>query len=131
MLSFLKRIFGKKTEIKSQSQKEIEKLYQNGFYDKMVKIKPTVIDILQVNIQARDNDTVLLFLFWEKEFGGKFWDYDQFKSLMLSNRLTFPDTITRTRRKLQADHPELRGELYEIRKKAETKMTNQMTLSFD
>lgn len=131
MLSFFKRLLGKRTEIKSQSQKEIEKLYQNGFYDKMVKIKPTVIDILQVNIQARDNDTVLLFLFWEKEFGGKFWDFDQFKSLMLSNRLTFPDTITRTRRKLQADHPELRGELYEIRKKAETKMTNQMTLSFD
>lgn len=131
MLSFLKRLFGKKAEIKTQSNKEIEKLYQNGFYDKMVKIKPTVVDILQSSIQARDNDTVLLFLFWEKEFGGKFWDYDQFKRLMLGNKLTFPDTITRTRRKLQAEHPELRGELYEIRKKAETKMTNQMTLSFD
>jgi hypothetical protein len=131
MLSFLKRLFGKRTEIKTKSKKEIEKLYQNGFYDKMVKIKPTVVDILQSSVQARDNDTILLFLFWEKEFGGKFWDYNQFKHLMLGNKLTFPDTITRTRRKLQAEHPELRGELYEIRKKAETKMTNQMTLSFD
>lgn len=131
MLGFLKRLFGKKTEVKAQSQKDIEKLYQNGFYDKMIKIKPTVIDILQKNHQAKDNDIILLFIFWEREFSGKFWDYEQFKSLMLGGKLAIPDTITRTRRKLQSDHPELRGDLYELRKKAEMRMTNQIALSFD
>ena len=114
-------------EIKSR----IESVYPLGFYDKMLKIKPTVVTLLSDKFATRDDDILLLFAFWELENGGKFNSYEEFKSLLMSGNLAIPDTITRTRRELQADNKELRGNLYEVRKKAEKLVTSQMRLSFD
>jgi hypothetical protein len=114
-------------EIKSR----IESVYPVGFYEKMIKIKPTVVTLLSDKFATRDDDILLLFTFWELENGGEFNTYAEFKSLLMSGNLAIPDTITRTRRKLQADHKELRGNLYDVRKKAEKLVTSQMRFDFE
>lgn len=134
MLNVFKWIFSKEfrhSVKEKKDKKDIEFLYPKGFYEKMLKIKPTVVNILQNNPATKDDDILLLFVFWEREVGGSFYSYEQFKSFLMQGKLAIPDTITRTRRKLQADHPELRGELYELRKKAEGLVTSQMALNFD
>lgn len=109
----------------------IEAIYPVGFYEKMIKIKPTVVTLLNNKFATRDDDILLLFTFWELENGGVFNSYEEFKSLLMSGNLAIPDTITRTRRKLQADNKELRGNLYDVRKKAEKLVTSQMRFDFE
>lgn len=71
--------------------------------------KERVKSILKKHKATRDNDTLLVLKFWESESGS----YDVSSEDALT--LTPPDTITRMRRRVQAEHPELRGKMYEKR----------------
>ena len=80
-----------------------------------------VTDMLTRYPKARDNDSLLLAYVWMYQAGGKNYICDiSMKDFILDfidKRFAEAEGIIRCRRKLQEEHPELRGELYEQRHK--------------
>ena len=105
-----------------------------GYISRILKIAPTVAYVLQNNISTKDNDNLLLLEVWARQTANGIKSYSAFKKLLLGEKITTPETITRTRRKLQEKYPELRGELYEKRKHIEqlvkNELQNQMSFEF-
>lgn len=91
--------------------------------NKMKNIKPIVKDLLERYPEFRDNDCKLVAGFYYKNYGGK--ESFERKTAMeflidfSKGNFPFPDHITRVRRKLQEQFPELRGSKYEERHKTE------------
>lgn len=84
------------------------------------KTKDLVTKVLQNHDLSRDNDRVLTANVWYlcfKKLGVKLeiLSAQEFLKIYISNQLPNHDHITRTRRKLQEDNPELRGELWNER----------------
>ena len=87
-----------------------------------IKNKEFIVrEILTKYPKARDNDSLLLAHVWVYQCGGRvrseaitMWDF-----IIDFTKKNFAEAsgITRCRRKLQEEHPELRGELYEKRHK--------------
>jgi hypothetical protein len=81
--------------------------------DKMKNIKQDIRSLLLQDNRYRDDDALLVCRFYYNKCGGE----DAFKTmsaisllnLLASKALPFPDYITRVRRKLQEQEPELRG----------------------
>jgi len=87
-----------------------------------MKTVEKVEDILRRYPQAKDNDNILVALYWwdELENNPHQIDREKFKlflSYFREGNVTMPDTITRARRKLQNDKKSLRGDKYNARKK--------------
>jgi len=107
-----------------------------NFLDKILKVKPIVLEILKTNLESRDDDNILILNVWEKQFKietkkiDEFNNYIEFKHLLLNGRLSPPESITRSRRKLQEDNIELRGKLYDERQKQEKIIKNQLKIDF-
>ena len=127
----LDKVYKATKHTEEEIKQTIESVYPKGFSEVVRKIKPTLVGMLKNNYPLRDNDILLLFTFWELEHGGTFSSYEEFKSLLMQNKLAIPDTITRTRRGLQSKNKELRGDLYEVRMKADKLVNRQIKLAFD
>ena len=87
-----------------------------------IKNKEFVVkDILTKYPKTRDNDSLLLAHVWVYQCGGKVYAQDlsmwDFLLDFTSKKFAEVSGITRCRRKLQEEQPELRGELYEKRHK--------------
>jgi len=92
-------------------------------------IRKEVIDTLQKNTKARDNDFTLIYEVYRREIRKyKFGGLKRLYSLFRRGKVSPPETITRTRRALQERYAELRGKDYEKRKKREQEVINQLKL---
>jgi len=77
-----------------------------------------IYNLLITNQKSRDNDMLLVALFWKHELGvSDVSELDNISSRilfrkMVNGEVTHFETIRRTRAKLQEKHPEVRGEKY-------------------
>lgn len=83
-------------------------------------IKQTVIDLLNQYADFKDNDNQLVAWFWNLEMEKMGYPptnttTTKFLKLMAFGKLTSSDTITRVRRLIQEENPELRGKKYNER----------------
>ncbi len=83
-------------------------------------IKQTVIDLLTQYTDFKDNDQQLVAWYWKLEMEAMGYPSSNttamnFLKLMANGRLTSSDTITRVRRLVQEETPELRGAKYNQR----------------
>jgi hypothetical protein len=83
--------------------------------------KELVRQLLEQYPQTRDNDNLLMSLIWRKES-----NLFNFFSRLESGKLTPAETIRRCRQRLQLDHPELRGTMYELRQKHQSKVKKEL-----
>ncbi len=104
---------------------------ENSFFDKVLKVKPVVVNVLKENEESRDDDNVLILAVWSNQADTEIQKFSDLKTMLLSGRLSPPATIIRSRRKLQVNDPSLRGKMYEERKKQEEWMKNQIKIDFD
>ncbi len=83
-------------------------------------IKKTVIELLTQYSDFKDNDQQLVAWFWKLEmeahgYPASSTQTQTFFKLMAFGKLTSSDTITRVRRLVQEETPELRGKKYNER----------------
>ena len=98
------------------------------------KTIPLVISVLKNNIESRDDDNVLLLAIWDVQAISLKKDikhYHQFREMLLNGELAMPSTVVRTRRRVQLIYPELRGEKYHERQRADTIVRNQIRMNFE
>jgi hypothetical protein len=88
-----------------------------GFIEEMESVEKRVEAILTKNLVARDSDMALLYEFWYVHDhlmsalnGGELGFYS-----WLLNTATSPESIRRSRQKLQEQHPALRGKMWRPR----------------
>lgn len=77
-----------------------------------------VFHILSIDAETRDDDFVLYYVVCRAYTDAPIWAMS-FEEAMLNHkkhRLPSYESITRARRKVQEEHPELRGEKYNARK---------------
>lgn len=90
---------------------------------KLKNVKPIVRELLEKYPDLRDNDSKLVATLYYKNYGGReaFEKKTAMEFLIDFSKglLPLPDHITRVRRKLQEQFPELRGSKYEERHKIE------------
>jgi hypothetical protein len=87
----------------------------------MNKITEIVRELLEKKPELRDNDNLLMSTIW-KDQANIFNFFHRFES----GRLHSPESIRRTRQKIQEDCPHLRGELYEARQKHQAKVKEEL-----
>ncbi len=93
--------------------------------------KEVVIHYLKTDPRYRDDDEMLVARFWHNEVVAKggdtkcilAWD---FLSLYAKGKLTSADIITRARRKIQEENPELRGSKWNERHKDADNVRNNI-----
>jgi hypothetical protein len=89
-------------------------------FEKYKNIRPRVEALLMQNPRLRDNDSALVANYLYHELGGTEGmngkSAKDLLTMIANNELTSADAITRVRRKLQEECPELRGEKYAERK---------------
>ena len=86
-----------------------------------MKTKEVVKQLLIDKPHLRDSDNKLIATYWFNELKEKQIDPNkinglEFMQMFANSKLTNIKTIERMRRKLQEEHPELRGKLYVARK---------------
>lgn len=96
-----------------------------------IKIKPTVADILLNDFETRDDDNLLLLKIWDIQSYGKIESYEDFKKMLLSGKLAIPESVRRSRQKLQEHNTSLRGKTYEARKAQEKLISQQIKFDFE
>ena len=94
-------------------------------------IKQTVIDLLKQYADFKDNDQQLVAWYWNLEMEAMGYPPTNtpakiFLKLMAVGRLTSSDTITRVRRLVQEETPELRGKKYNERQANQTKVKKDL-----
>jgi hypothetical protein len=98
--------------------------------NKMKSIKQDIKNLLIQDKRYRDDDALLLCRYYYNRCGGE----DAFITMsainllnLLANKsLPFPDSITRVRRKLQEQEPELRGDKWEERHALEEETSKEI-----
>jgi len=90
-----------------------------------VNIKCRVMGILIDFPETKDNDRLLFRIFWSRESNAK--TQEEFLENLLNGKLTHPESIRRTRQRLQEKHPNLRGESWIIRHNMEAVICEQLT----
>jgi len=83
--------------------------------------KELVRQLLEQYPQTRDNDNLLMSIIWRGES-----NLFNFYSRLESGKLTPAETIRRCRQRLQLDHPELRGTMYDLRQKHQAKVKKEL-----
>tara|TARA_R100001594_G_C3935296_1_gene239226 strand:- start:287 stop:646 length:360 start_codon:yes stop_codon:yes gene_type:complete len=88
---------------------------------KRMKTKELVKELLINKPHLRDDDNKLICTYWWRELKKRNIDPNkinglEFMQMFANNKLTNIKTIERMRRKLQEEHPELRGITYKARK---------------
>lgn len=108
-----------------------KKRKHENFIDKIIKITPIVISILKEDINSRDDDNLLCSLVWKKQGAKDFMNFDSFHKKLITGKFATPESITRSRRRLQEKYPELRGDLYSVRHEQEQLLLkNQIKMDF-
>jgi hypothetical protein len=87
-------------------------------------IGPKVSSILKQNIQARDDDKILVYEIWSLE--SKAITLTEFFQEFLSGKLSHFESIRRIRQKLQEMNPDLRGKKWSIRHRMEAVICQQL-----
>ena len=79
----------------------------------MIKEKETTVKkILTDKAPTKDNDSLLLAYFWQRELSG---NTDNVLKALATGMLSSAESITRCRRKVQEKYPELRGNSWKKR----------------
>ena len=81
----------------------------------MNTVKEQVHHVLKRWKHTRDNDGALTWFIWQSFYKDVIKDIEVFKVNYVNRTIPTQETISRIRRKLQNNHKELRGELYEDR----------------
>ena len=94
-------------------------------------IKKTVIELLTQYSDFKDNDQQLVAWFWKLEmeahgYPASSTQTQTFFKLMAFGKLTSADTITRVRRLVQEETPELRGKKYNERQAKQEQVKNDL-----
>ena len=95
-----------------------------------------VEDILRRYPQAKDNDNILVALYWWEELENNPHQIDRekfkyFLQYFREGNVTMPETITRARRKLQNDKKTLRGDKYNARHAKAKSIRDNYQIYFD
>lgn len=93
------------------------------------KTKERVEKYLLTYPHLRDDDFKLIASYWQNEIGkGKIETLTGYELLKMfaEQKLTHPESIRRSRQKLQELRPELRGKSYKSRKKEEQEFTKNI-----
>ncbi len=87
-----------------------------------------VHDILVNNPSTRDDDRLLIVELWSSESLSD--SSKDFFDEMLKGYVSFPDTVTRVRRKLQEKNESLRGEKWVARHKMQRDITEDLNFYY-
>ena len=87
----------------------------------MTKINEIVRELLEKKPELRDNDNLLMAEIWSAES-----NMFNFMTKFKSGKLHSPESIRRTRQRLQEDYPHLRGNLYDARQKHQVKVKQEL-----
>ena len=95
-----------------------------------IKLKERIRLYLMSYPETQDSNEALMSIIWQQE-ADKFSinaDGIQVNPLILlrNNKLTSWDSATRAKRKLQEEHPELRGQSYNLRKAKAKKVSKDL-----
>ena len=95
---------------------------------KILTVKKKVAEIMTLKPATRDNDFYLMYWVWKEEFDNLPFlakqdlkvDFDKTNiinllSMLKDKHLSHPSGIMRSRRKLQEEHPKLRGSVWNAR----------------
>ena len=99
-----------------------------------IKLKERIRLYLMSYPETQDSNEALMSIIWQQE-ADKFSinaDGIQVNPLILlrNNKLTSWDSATRAKRKLQEEHPELRGQSYNLRKAKAVKTSKNVDTLF-
>lgn len=98
--------------------------------EKMKEIKPEVKALLLRHRLLRDNDDALACTVWSRELGGtevtEKMTVREFFRLLSEKKVTASGAISRTRRKIQEQEEETRGERWEARRKKAKEVTKEI-----
>lgn len=124
------KITSKKKKIQRRRKQpwKLKRMKIQSYFEQMLRIYPLVAEILKNNQASRDDDNILCFKIWKKQGAKEKWTVKKLKYNVIMNRLASPETIGRSRRRLQEKNSFLRGLLYRERHDAEENMRNQMKL---
>ena len=87
----------------------------------MNKINQIVRELLEKKPELRDNDNLLMSTIWKDQA-----NILNFFQRFESGKLHSPESIRRTRQKIQEDYAHLRGDLYEARQKHQAKVKEEL-----
>ena len=92
-----------------------------------VKLKERIRIYLMNYPETRDSNEELMYIIWQHETDKFILNADGYDVnpliLLKNNKLTSWDSATRAKRKLQEEHPELRGQSYNLRKAKAVKVS--------
>ena len=95
-----------------------------------IKLKERIQVYLISYPETRENNEVLMSIIWQHETDKFIINSDNHNInpliLLKNNKLTSWDSATRAKRKLQEEHPELRGQSYNKRKAKATKVSKNL-----
>ena len=96
----------------------------------MAKLKDRIKLYLMSHPETRENNEILMSIIWQHEVDRFIMNADNVPvnplSLLKQGKLTSWDSATRAKRKLQEEHPELRGQSYNLRKAKANKVKNNL-----
>ena len=96
----------------------------------MSRLKDRIQIYLMSYPETRENNEALMSIIWQYEADKFAIGADNFQVnplvLLKQNKLTSWDSATRAKRKLQEEHPELRGQTYNLRKAKAKKVKNNL-----
>lgn len=97
-------------------------------YQEMRQIAPLVLEILKKKPKARDYDKVLHLLVWKAQGMKEAYSHKKFKYGYIMGKYAHPETIGRTRRKIQENKAfkHLRGTMYKQRQLAQNKLEKKI-----
>lgn len=87
-------------------------------WNKLVRVKPTVLRLLKEEPGTRDSDELLILKVWaiqNPELRKKDFPFRTFAEAWLDGRLANAESIRRSRAKIQEDTESLRGKSYKPR----------------
>lgn len=109
-------------------RKTLRKNHYSDFYEQVMKVSPLVAKTLANHPETRDDDNRLCISIWKAQGASERDSIKSFKYKLVRGKYSTPETITRSRRRLQELYPTLRGTLYKQRHDAEERMRNQLKL---
>ena len=91
-----------------------------------LSIKDKVFELLTNFPHLRDSDEKLCANIWFSHLEHSCYNVKQFLKMYADGKLPNSDSITRCRRKIQEEHPELRGNSYSQRQAKQEKIKEEL-----
>ena len=96
-----------------------------------IKMQDVVKHILLTKRHCRDNDVYLIYEIWSREFAELNLDIKNMHlvptlKMWANKEISHPSAIMRARRKVQEDHEETRGSVWEERHKQQTQVQQDL-----